>query len=121
MFKKVYQKRARIKTRVRKKISGTTERPRMSIYRSLKQIHAQIIDDTKNETLVSASSLSNEIAEEVQKISRKAEKSTLVGELLAKKALEKGIKQVVFDRSGYEYHGRVRALAEGARKGGLKF
>lgn len=110
----------RRKARVRKKISGAQERPRLNVFRSNKHIYAQIIDDTTGRTLVSASSSSKEISGEVAKI-KKTEASKLVGELVAKRAREKDIETVVFDRSGYIYHGRVKALAEGARSGGLKF
>ncbi len=110
--------RQRRHVRVRKVISGTAERPRLNVYRSLKNIYAQIIDDTKGTTLVAASSLDKELNLENggNKDAAKA-----VGSLIAKKAAEKGIKQVVFDRGGYIYHGRVAELAEGAREGGLEF
>ncbi|MCK4352899.1 50S ribosomal protein L18 [candidate division WOR-3 bacterium] len=100
--------------RVRRKIFGTSARPRFSVYRSLKHIYAQLIDDTLHHTLVSATSLS------IKKGS-KIEKSKICGELLAKQALKKNIKNVVFDRGGYKYHGRIRTLADRAREGGLKF
>ena len=106
--------------RTRKKVIGTTGRPRMCIKRSLKHTYAQLVDDVKGATLVAASSLSKEIGEEVKSLKGKISKSKLVGKLIAKKALEKGITTVVFDRSGYEYHGRIQAVAEGAREGGLK-
>ena len=106
--------RLRRHKRVRKTISGTAERPRLNVYRSLKNIYAQIIDDTTGTTLVSASSLDMEAGG-----NKDAAKE--VGALIAKKALEKGINEVVFDRGGYIYHGRVASLAEGAREGGLKF
>lgn len=114
-------KREKNKIRVRKKISGTSERPRIAVFKSLKQIYAQVIDDSKNVTLVGASSLSKEIEKEIKEAKNKIEKSKVVGKYLAKKTTEKGIESVVFDRSGYRYHGRVQALADGARKGGLKF
>lgn len=113
--------RLRSKTRIRKKISGTKERPRMTIYRSLTNIYVQLIDDIEGKTLVSASSISKELAGEIKAINGKANKSKLVGVLAAKKALENNIKEVVFDRNGYRYHGRVRSVAEGAREAGLKF
>lgn len=113
--------RERSKVRIRKKISGTAERPRLTVYRSLSYIYAQLIDDTTNKTLVSASSLSKEIAEEVKNTKGKAVQSKKVGSLLGKKALEQKISDVVFDRNGYKYHGRIKALAEGAREAGLKF
>lgn len=101
------QKRIIRHKRVRALVKGTSERPRLSVFRSNKRIYAQLVDDSKGETLLSANSV---------KIP-----AFKVGETLAKKALEKGINEVVFDRGGYKYHGRVKALAEGARQGGLKF
>jgi large subunit ribosomal protein L18 len=121
MFKIDYKRREKIKKRVRKKITGTAEKPRLSVYRSLNQIYAQIIDDDKGVTLASASSLSKEISEEIKSVKGKIEKSKIVGKLIAKIALEKNIKEVVFDRNGFRYHGRVKALADAARQGGLKF
>ncbi|QCX33852.1 50S ribosomal protein L18 [Caloramator sp. E03] len=106
--------------RVRKKVYGTSERPRLSVYRSEKHIYAQIINDDLANTLVSASSLDKELRDKISVGSNK-EAAKAVGELIAKKALEKGIKQVVFDRSGYIYHGRVKELAEAARQAGLDF
>ena len=119
MIKKKSSNVARIKRhqRVRKNISGTAERPRLSVYRSLNHIYAQIIDDTKGTTLVSASSLEKDF----EGYGGNIDGAKAVGNLVAKKALEKGIKAVVFDRGGYIYHGRVAALAEGAREGGLEF
>ncbi len=114
-------KRLKNKIRVRKKISGTPERPRIAVFRSLNQIYAQIIDDTKSTTLVAASSLSKEIQDQLKDAKSKTDKSKIVGKYLAEKAIEKGITSVLFDRSGYRYHGRVQAVAEGAREGGLKF
>ncbi len=107
-------------TRVRKKISGTSDCPRLDVYRSNASIYAQIIDDTKGVTLVSASSLDKELENEIKGKS-KTEQARLVGELIAKKALKAKIKNVVFDRGGYIYTGRVQALAEGARSAGLEF
>ena len=120
MFNKVDRKASRVKRhlRVRKKISGTPERPRLSVYRSEKNIYAQIIDDVNGTTLVAASSLEKDLA---LKSGGNKEASKVVGELIAKKALDKGITEVVFDRGGYVYHGRVQALAEAAREAGLKF
>lgn len=112
------QRRIRIKYRVRKHVSGSSEEPRMTVFRSNKGIYAQLIDDISETTLVSASSLNKEIAE--KKNITKIEQATLVGKLVAEKALEKGITKVVFDRNGYLYHGRIKALAEEARKAGLK-
>lgn len=121
MFLKDNKKRARKKERVRRKISGTPERPRLSVFRSLNNIYAQIIDDTNGVTLVEASSLSKELADQVKGAKGKVSKSKIIGQLVAKKAVEKGIKAVVFDRNGYEFHGRIKAVADGAREGGLKF
>jgi len=106
--------------RVRAKVEGTLSRPRLCVFRSLNHIYAQVIDDSQGHTLVSASTLDSEIKDEVAgKV--KAAEAELVGSLVAKRALSKGINQVVFDRGGYKYHGRVKALAEAARQGGLKF
>lgn len=121
MFKTDNQKRARKQIRVRKKISGTTERPRISIFRSNIEIYAQLIDDSKGVTIVTASSLSKEIKEELKTVKTKIEKAKMVGKLLAKLSIEKGFTAAVFDRGGYQYHGRVKAIAEGAREGGMKF
>jgi len=110
-------RRERIKRGIRKRLSGSTERPRLSVYRSNKGIYAQIIDDISGNTLVSASSLSKEFSATGTKI----EQSKIVGKLVAEKAVAAGINQVVFDRNGYLYHGRVKSLAEGAREGGLTF
>jgi large subunit ribosomal protein L18 len=120
-FEKKKIRREKIRKRVRSKIFGTPERPRLSVYRSLKHIYAQIIDDTKGHTLIAMSSLSKEIRDKVKEAKTKTEVSRIVGLALAKKALEKGITKVVFDRNGYKYHGRVKALAEAAREGGLIF
>lgn len=109
--------RDRRKQRIRKKISGTGERPRLTVFRSNKQIYAQVVDDTTGSTLVSASSQGREAPGEGGKTAM----ATQVGEVLAELCKEKGITKVVFDRNGYIYHGRVRALADGARKGGLDF
>ncbi len=113
------EKRMRIKKRIRNKISGTADNPRVAIYRSNKQIYAQVIDDLKRITLLSASSKEKEIAG-ITGI-KKTEQAKLVGKLLASKCKEKGIEKVVFDRGGYKYHGRVKSLADAAREGGLKF
>lgn len=108
-------RRLRIKRSIRTKISGTSERPRLSVFRSNRAIYAQIIDDVTGVTLASATSATSE------KAASNVESSNLVGKEIAAKALEKGITQVVFDRSGYLYHGKVKSLAEGAREAGLKF
>ena len=106
--------------RVRRKIGGTPERPRLSVYRSLNHVYAQVIDDSRGETLASASSLESAVKTQNDG-KRKVDVAGLVGELLSERAKEKGISQVVFDRGGYKYHGRVKALADAARKGGLVF
>ncbi|MDR3137659.1 MAG: 50S ribosomal protein L18 [Tannerellaceae bacterium] len=110
-------RRLKIKKSIRGKISGTPERPRLSVFRSNKQIYAQVVDDTKGVTLAAASSLNMEMEEKFPK----KEQASKVGELIAKNAQEAGIQTVVFDRNGYLYHGRVKELADAARKGGLKF
>ena len=117
MTTKKEQRRIKIKYRVRNKISGTAARPRLSVFRSNKQIYAQVIDDTTGNTLVSASSVEKDFG--VYGGNKDAAKK--VGELVAKRAAEKGITDVVFDRGGYIYHGRVKELAEAAREAGLKF
>ena len=114
MATKKIERRIKIKFRIRKRVNGTAERPRMSVFRSNKQIYVQVINDLTGNTLASASSLGMEVMP-------KKEQAAKVGELIAQRALEAGITQVVFDRNGYLYHGRVKELAEGARKGGLKF
>ena len=106
--------------RVRQKVTGTISRPRLCVFRSPNHIHAQLIDDSKGQTLVSMSTLDSQIRRKTNGIV-KIKKAEEVGTLLAERALNKGIKQVVFDRGGYKYHGRVKALAEAARKGGLEF
>ncbi len=106
--------------RVRTKVSGTSERPRLSVYRSLSQIYAQVIDDKKGVTLASASTLDKDVKALCQGKS-KSEQAKIVGQTIAKRALEKNISEVVFDRGGYIYIGRVQALADGAREAGLKF
>ena len=110
-------RRARIKKRIRKNISGTSTRPRLTVFRSNKQIYAQVIDDVKGVTLVSAASLKEESAQKVSKL----EQAKLIGKQIAEKATEAGIVEVVFDRNGYLFHGRVKALADSARESGLKF
>jgi large subunit ribosomal protein L18 len=114
MTTKKVERRIKIKYRVRKRISGTAERPRLSVFRSNKQIYVQVINDLTGATLAAASSLGMETMPKIQQASK-------VGELIAKKAIEAGINAVVFDRNGYLYHGRVKEIADGARKGGLKF
>ena len=115
------RKREKLKRRIRKKVNGTTERPRLTVYRGLKNISAQLVDDENNRTILTVTSLSKDFQDSGKKIKGKVELSKIVGKKLAEKAKEKKIENVVFDRSGYKYHGRVKALAEGAREGGLKF
>ena len=110
-------RRARIKKRIRKSISGTSTRPRLSVFRSNKQIYAQVIDDVKGVTITSASS---NVKDTTQKVN-KTDQAKLVGKEIAENASKAGIKEVVFDRNGYLYHGRVKALADSARENGLKF
>jgi large subunit ribosomal protein L18 len=113
------ERRIRIKHRIRKRFGGTLERPRMTVYRSNKQIYVQLVDDTHGKTLVEASSLAKELTD--KKNINKTEQAKLVGKLAAEKSIKAGIQQVVFDRNGYLYHGRVKALADAAREAGLKF
>ncbi len=112
--------RLRRHRRVRKRVVGTPERPRVNVFRSLRHIYAQVIDDSQGHTLVSASTIDPEVVARLEGLT-KVEQARVVGEVLAKRALDRGIKQVVFDRGGYQYHGRVKALAEAAREGGLEF
>lgn len=112
--------RERRHVRVRKNLAGTTERPRLNVYRSTAEIYAQVIDDVAGNTLVSASSIDSELRARMAGL-KKSEQARLVGEAIAKRALAKGIKTVVFDRGGFRYQGRVKELAEAARKGGLEF
>lgn len=104
--------------RIRKRVSGTSTRPRLCVFRSLRYIYAQLLDDTTGRTLFSASSLDSQIKAQA---GSKSEEAKLVGESLGKQALDKGIEQVVFDRGGFKYHGRIKALADAAREAGLKF
>ncbi len=113
-------RRERRQGRVRAKISGTAERPRLNVFRSSRHIFAQLIDDTKGYTVAAASTLDEEVRANAKQWDKKAE-AKQVGKLLAQRALAKGLKQVVFDRGGYQYHGRVKSLAEGSREGGLEF
>ncbi len=116
----------KVKTRIRRKkhihkvVTGTSQRPRLVIYRSVRQIYAQLVDDETRRTITGVSSLSAELRESVATMNP-SDTGKAVGEAIARKALEKNIQQVVFDRNGFPYHGRVKALAEGARKGGLQF
>jgi large subunit ribosomal protein L18 len=114
-------KQERRQRRVRKKVLGTADRPRLCVYRSLLHVYAQLIDDVQGRTLASCSSLDKALLDSVKAAKNKSDASFKVGESLGKKALEQGIEDVVFDRNRYQYHGRVKALAEGARKAGLRF
>lgn len=107
--------------RVRRKITGTTDRPRMAVFRSLNHIYVQVIDDSRGHTVASASSLEPAIRENVNNGTRKSEVSAMVGTLIAERATEQGVSGVVFDRGGFKYHGRTKALADAARDGGLVF
>ena len=107
--------------RVRRKVFGSAERPRMAVFRSLNNIYVQIIDDTQGHTLVAASSLDPDVRGQINGGKPKSEVAALVGSVIAERALDKGIKSVVFDRGGFKYHGRAKALADAARKGGLVF
>ena len=120
MFKKTDKVAFRLRRhlRARKKVKGTADRPRLAVFRSAKNIYAQVIDDVARITLVAASTIDKDFSMEV---GSNKEAAKLVGEIIAKKALDKGIKQVVFDRGGYIYHGRIEELAAGAREGGLEF
>lgn len=114
------ERRIRIKRRIRKVVNGTAERPRMSVFRSNKQISVQLIDDVEGKTLVAVSSMDKDLAA-ASNGKTKIEQAAIVGEAIAKKATEKGINTVVFDRNGYLYHGRVKSLADSARNNGLNF
>ena len=122
MIKKINKNELRLRKhlRVRKKIAGTNERPRLNVFRSNKNMYAQIIDDAKGVTLVSASTIDKDLRDQIEKGGGKAA-AKMVGEAIAKKALAAGIEDVVFDRGGYIYTGRVKELADGAREAGLKF
>ena len=112
--------RTRRKRRIRKKVNGTTERPRLSVFRTARHIYAQVIDDTEGKTLAATSTLAKEVRDQVESVD-KTGAAKLVGTAIAKACAEKGIEKVVFDRNGFIYHGRIRALAEAAREAGLSF
>ncbi len=118
---KTRQARLRRHRRVRKTVVGTPERPRLNVFRSLEHIYAQIIDDSAGHTLVSASTLDKEVRGLVDGAAKKSDEAKVVGRVLAERALARGVNQVVFDRGGYQYHGRVKALADAAREAGLTF
>lgn len=118
---KTRQARLRRHRRVRKTVVGTLERPRLNVFRSLEHIYAQIIDDSAGHTLVAASTLDKEVRGLCGEDAKKSDEAKVVGRVLAERALARGVNQVVFDRGGYQYHGRVKALAEAAREAGLTF
>lgn len=118
---KTAELRRRKKVRIRKKIEGTSERPRLTVFRSGRHGYAQLVDDAAGKTILSVSTLSKDARADLQAIKNPTERFKQLGILTAKRALEKNISRVVFDRNGYLYHGRVKALADGAREGGLKF
>jgi large subunit ribosomal protein L18 len=115
-----FDQRVRRKSRIRKRVTGTQQRPRLTVFRSARHIYAQIIDDTQGHTLVSACSLDKTVAAATDD-TKKVDRATLVGKLVAERAKAKGIDKVVFDRNGFLYHGRVKAVSEGAREAGLQF
>ncbi|MBI4428410.1 MAG: 50S ribosomal protein L18 [Ignavibacteriales bacterium] len=119
--KNTEERRQKKKVRIRKKVFGTSERPRFTVYRSLNHVYAQIIDDSTGKTLVSTSTLAKDLRDELESLKSSKDVCKKIGATAAKKALEKNIKEVVFDRNGFLYHGRVKAVADGAREGGLKF
>ncbi|MGB4751329.1 MAG: 50S ribosomal protein L18 [Fervidobacterium sp.] len=123
MIKREDRKRLRLMRhkRLRKRISGTPERPRLSVYRSEKHIYAQIIDDTKGVTLVAVSTVEEELRNKLNQKTWNVQAAKEVGKIIAERATAKGIKEIVFDRGGYKYHGRIKALADSARESGLKF
>ncbi len=114
------RERKRRHQRIRKKLVGTPNRPRLNVFRSLSHMYAQVIDDINGHTMAAASTLDDEVKQELNGLT-KTEQARRVGELIAHRAKEQGVEEVVFDRAGYKYHGRVKALAEGAREGGLEF
>jgi large subunit ribosomal protein L18 len=114
-------RRLRIRKHIAKKVRGTQERPRLAVYRSLNHIYAQIVDDSQAKTLLSTSTLAKDLRDELKEVKDRKALAKKVGMSIAKKAVEQKIKKVVFDRSGYMYHGIIKALAEGAREGGLEF
>jgi large subunit ribosomal protein L18 len=115
------ESRQKRKKRVRRRLQGTSERPRLCVFRSAKHIYAQVIDDTTARTLLAVSSLSKEVKPQLQGKGGNKEGAAVIGGSIAKRALEQGIRKVVFDRSGFLYHGRIKALAEAARQNGLEF
>jgi large subunit ribosomal protein L18 len=120
-YKRQLSPRQRRHLRVRAKVSGSTERPRLNVFRSNAHIYAQVIDDVTGRTLAAASTLESEIRERLPEEHPKVQEALVVGQVIGERSLAQGISQVVFDRGGYKYHGRVKAVAEGARKAGLEF
>jgi large subunit ribosomal protein L18 len=118
--KKKIEHRQRLKKHIRLELAGTTERPRLTVYRSLRHVYAQIVDDSAGKTLLAVSDLSKELREQLKDTKGQIAMGKMVGQMAAKKALALKITQVVFDRNGYRYHGVVKAMADGAREGGLK-
>ena len=119
--KKINTRREKIKLKIRKRISGTPEKPRLVVFRSLNHIYAQLIDDVNHRTLLSVNSVNKDVQAALSKEKTKISRSKILGKLIAEKAKSGKIETVVFDRNGYLYHGRVKAVADGAREGGLKF
>lgn len=115
------EQRAKVKSRIRKKIFGTSDCPRLTIYRSLHHIYAQIVDDMQSKVIAASSTLSPELRDEIKTLKTRKEIAKRVGGAIAQKAIKNNVKNVVFDRSGYAYHGIVKSLADGAREAGLKF
>jgi large subunit ribosomal protein L18 len=113
--------RKRSKAHIRMNVSGTTERPRLTVFRSLRHVYVQVVDDSTGKTLLGVSDVSKDLADQLKEVKGQVAVGKKVGQLVARKAAEKNIAQVVFDRNGFRYHGVVKAVAEGAREGGLKF
>lgn len=122
MIKKINKNKKRVlrHKKIRNRLQGTPERPRLNVFRSSNHIYAQIIDDVAGNTIASVSTIDKELCDEVKTLTKK-EAARVIGKAVAKKAIEKGVKEVIFDRGGYVYHGRIAELAEGARESGLKF
>ena len=115
------KRRKRIKKHIRKRIQGTAQRPRLTVYRSIKSIYAQLVDDSTGKTIFSVSSISKDLRDKAKKANGKIEVAKIVGQVVGEEASKRKIEKVVFDRNGYLYHGRVKAVADGAREAGLKF
>ena len=121
ILKNTTERRLKKKFRIRKKVYGTSECPRLTVFRSLNHIYAQLIDDATGKTIVQVSSLTKEVREQVKTVKKPSDVAKLIGKVAGQKAMEKNIQKAVFDRNGYLYHGRVKAVADGAREAGLKF